>query len=83
MCLSILAPLRDRGRQRSGESAKPDFGVYACRKNINYYARKNEKVEPFTIHESQVGVTLVVLSSIIIRRLQGKQIYTNEKDGPI
>ena len=47
------------------------------------YARKNEKVEPFTIHGSEVGVTLVVLSSIIIRRLQGKQIYINEKDGPI
>ena len=41
MCLSMLAPLRDRGRQRAGEreSAEPNFGVYgklkayACRKN--------------------------------------------------
>ena len=35
----MLAPLRDRGRQRAGESAEPNFGVYgklkayACRKN--------------------------------------------------
>ena len=39
MCLSMLAPLRDRGRQRAGDSAEPNFGVYgklkayACRKN--------------------------------------------------
>ena len=35
----MLAPLRDRGRQRAAESAEPNFGVYgklkayACRKN--------------------------------------------------
>ena len=33
----MLAPLRDRGCWRAGESAKPNFGVYgklkACRKN--------------------------------------------------
>ena len=40
MCFSVLAPLRDRGRQRSGESAEPNFAVYG--KVKAYYAwRKN------------------------------------------
>ena len=41
MHLSMLAPLRDRGRQRAGESAEPNFGdygklkAYACRKKLS------------------------------------------------
>ena len=40
----MLAPVRDRGRLRSGESAEPNFGVYgkvkayACRKNYPLFS---------------------------------------------
>ena len=74
----MLAPLRDRGRQRAGESAEPNFGVYgklkayACRKNYPLCS------ENPTANEEAKRSLSPKRNSVVTKETKSKQVVTEK-----